>query len=378
MIFIGRSTKMKRAAVACIALSVCLAAGCKNQPPQLGDGAGAQGGQTAVPVEASKEAITINGAGASFPFPIYSQWAATYHDLKGTKINYQSIGSGGGIAQIKAGTVDFGASDAPLEKAELDEGGLVQFPMVIGGVVPVFNIEGIETGKLKLTPEALAGIYLGRIKRWDDTSLEEENPDIDLPGTEITVVHRADGSGTTWIFTSYLAQVSAEWKKKVGSGKAVSWPAGVGGKGNEGVAANVQRIPGSIGYVEYAYALQNAIPSASLKNRAGTFVLPTIAAFQAAAASADWESAPGFYMVLTDQPGDQSWPVTGASFILVHGQQKDERTAKAMLAFFDWCFRHGAEDARKLDYVPLPESLVALVEKAWSDTITAEGRKVWP
>ena len=285
-------------------------------------------------------ATIINGAGATFPYPIYSKWAYSYEAATGVRVNYQSLGSGAGISQIKNKTVDFGASDSPLTIEDLNEAKLVQFPLVVGGIVPVVHIEGVGGGKLRLTPKLLANIFLGRIKNWDDPALKAANPDLKLPAKEIAVVHRADGSGTTWIFTSYLAETSADWKQKVGVGKSVSWPAGVGGKGNEGVAAYVKRIDGSIGYVEYAYALQNKMPYAMIENRAGKFPAPTIKSFQAAAANADWKNAPGYYVALVNQPGDESWPITGASFILIH---KDQANAQ-----------HGSVDAPLLRLVLSP------------------------
>ena len=323
-------------------------------------------------------ASTINGAGATFPYPLYSQWAYKYNKVSGLELNYQSIGSGGGIAQIKARTVDFGASDAPLTKAELDQAGLIQFPMVSGGVVAVVNLKGVKDAELKLTPDALADIFLGRITKWNDARIKEQNPAMALPEQDVTVVHRADGSGTTWIFTNYLAKVSPEWKEKVGAGKEVAWPAGVGGKGNEGVAAYVQRIAGSIGYVEYAYALQNKMISTQLRNAAGKFVAPTIDGFMAAAANADWAGAPGFYMVLIDQPGDGSWPITGASFILIYKEQADLAKAQEMLKFFDWCYRRGADMAKSLHYVPVPENVVELVEAVWKKDLKSGDKPVWP
>lgn len=347
------------ARVACAFALLALAPGCQDKP-------------------AAKATIeTLDGAGASFPYPIYSKWAYGYEKAEGLKLNYQSIGSGGGIAQIKAKVVDFGASDAPLEKAELDEAGLIQFPMIMGGVVPVVNLEGVGAGALKLSAPVLVDIFLGEIKWWSDPAIKAINPDLELPDKEITVVHRADGSGTTWIFTSYLAKVSGRWKEEVGAGKAVEWPAGVGGKGNEGVAQYVQKIKGSIGYVEYAYALENEIPYAQLKNRAGTFVAPTIESFQAAAANADWEGAPGFYMVLTDQPGDASWPITGASFILIYEDQDDAARARAMLSFFSWCYASGGKQAEELHYVPMPGKVVELVENEWRSRVKAGGKPVW-
>ncbi len=329
------------------------------------------------PVLAETETYKITGAGATFPYPVYSQWAYAYKNLTGTQINYQSIGSGGGIAQIKARTVHFGASDAPLKAEELDELGLIQFPMVMGGVVPVFNIDGIKPGELKLTAALLADIFLGKISNWNDEAIARANPELNLPDKAITVVHRADGSGTTWIFTNYLTKISSEWKEKVGSGKAVMWPAGIGGKGNEGVAAYVKRVSGSIGYVEFAYALQNKMSCSLLQNQAGRFVAPTIESFQAGAANADWQNAKGYYLVLTDQPGEMSWPITGATFILVYKEQTDARLARAMLEYFAWCYEHGNETAEKLHYVPMPENVVEMVEKSWHDQIRREGESLW-
>jgi len=320
----------------------------------------------------------LNGAGATFPYPLYAQWAYEYNTLTGVRLNYQSIGSGGGIAQIKARTVDFGASDAPLTPEELAELSLVQFPMVIGGVVPVVNVPGVKPGQLRLTAALMADIYLGKVARWDDAAIREANPGLALPAKAITVVHRADGSGTTWIFTNYLDKVSPAWHEAVGTGKAVSWPVGVGGKGNEGVAAYVQRIAGSIGYVEFAYALQNQMSHALLRNRAGSFVAPTIETFQAAAANADWKNAPGYYLVLTDQPGEKSWPITGASFVLVYKEQAKPKQAGIMFRFFDWCFRHGGDTAEKLHYVPIPLPVVEMVEATWNREIRVDGKPAWP
>ncbi len=328
-------------------------------------------------VSGSTEGQMLNGAGATFPYPVYSKWAYQYNQTTGLKLNYQSIGSGAGIAQIKAGTVDFGASDAPLTKEELDASGLLQFPMVMGGVVPVVNVAGIASGKLRLTPDALAGIFLGKIKTWNDPAIRKSNPGLNLPSRAITVVHRSDGSGTTWIFTNYLDKVSPEWHASVGTDKAVKWPAGVGGKGNEGVAAYVQRLNGSIGYVEFAYALQNKMNAVSLQNNAGVFVAPSMESFQAAAANADWAGTPGFAVVLTNQPGEQSWPITGASFILVYKNQKNAKTVSDMLGFFDWCYQNGGEVAESLDYVPIPAPVVKLVEDAWAREITCGGKPAW-
>lgn len=332
-----------------------------------------------LPAQNDNKGFIITGAGATFPYPIYAQWAYKYESLTGVKLNYQSIGSGGGIAQIKAKTVDFGASDAPLEAAELKAAGLVQFPMIIGGVVPVINVKGIGAGQLKLTPQILADIYLGKINKWNDPVIKKVNPDLNLPDTEISTVHRADGSGTTWIFTNYLDKVSAEWHEKVGCGKAPNWPEAnsVAGKGNEGVASFVKSLNGSIGYVEYAYALQTKMNHTLLQNKAGKFVAPTIVTFQAAAANADWKNAPGYYVVLTEQPGENSWPITGASFILIQREQPDAVKAKKILEFFDWSFQHGQEMAAKLDYVPIPVNVVQLVEKTWQDELRAQNQPVW-
>lgn len=326
----------------------------------------------------AQAAVTINGAGATFPFPIYSKWAWAYNKETGVRLNYQSIGSGGGIKQIKARTVDFGASDAPLKPAELDKYGLLQFPMIMGGVVPVVHLAGIRSGQLKLTAANLADIFLGKIRKWDDPRLAANNPGLQLPHEDITVVHRADGSGTTWIFTNYLSKVSGEWKDKVGNAKAVAWPVGLGGKGNEGVAAFVRKIEGSIGYVEYAYALQNKMTAVLLQNRAGNFVAPTSANFQAAAVGADWAHAKGYYLVLTDQPGTNSWPITGASFILMYKTQTDPARAREVLKFFDWCYRNGAEMAESLDYVPMPESVANMVRESWRKEIRdPAGNPIW-
>jgi len=320
----------------------------------------------------------ISGAGATFPYPVYAKWASIYAEKTGVKLNYQSIGSGGGIKQIKAKTVDFGASDAPLKPAELEKANLMQFPMVMGGVVPIINVKGIKAGELKLSGEVLADIYLGKISKWNDKAIENENPGVKLPAKNITVVHRSDGSGTTWIFTNYLSKVSPQWKSKVGNDKSVAWPAGVGGKGNEGVASYVGRLKDSIGYVEYAYALQNKMTYVKLRNQAGNYVKPETSSFQAAAANADWKNAPGFYMVLTNQPGKDSWPITGASFILVYKNQANVTTAKTFLKFFDWSYRHGEKMAENLDYVPMPSKVVSLVESTWQKEIKGgNGQTLW-
>ena len=320
----------------------------------------------------------IAGAGATFPYPIYAKWADAYHQKTGIKLNYQSIGSGGGIKQIKAKTVDFGASDAPLTKSELDEAGLMQFPMVIGGVVPVVNIPGVKAGEIKLSAEVLADIYLGKITKWNDKAIAALNEGVNLPSKAISVVHRSDGSGTTWIFTNYLTKVSKNWANKVGNDKAVAWPVGVGGKGNEGVASYVSRIKGSIGYVEYAYALQNKMTHIKLQNHDGNFVDPTSENFQAAAANADWAHAPGYYLVLTDQPGKDAWPISGASFILMYKNQAKPDVAQAVLKFFDWSYKNGGKMAEQLDYVPIPQNVVKLVENTWQSDIKGEnGQAVW-
>ncbi|MFQ5479403.1 MAG: phosphate ABC transporter substrate-binding protein PstS [Candidatus Binatia bacterium] len=320
----------------------------------------------------------INGAGATFPYPIYGKWAYSYNEQTGVRLNYQSIGSGGGIKQIKAKTVDFGASDAPLKAEELEQFGLIQFPMIMGGVVPVVHVEGVEAGQLRLTAAELANIYLGEIAKWNDARIAATNPGLRLPDKAITVVHRADGSGTTWIFTNYLSKVSPEWKQKIGNAKTVAWPAGVGGKGNEGVAAFVQKLDGSIGYVEYAYAIQSDMAYALLENHDGNFVAPTSENFQAAAAGADWSHAEGYYLVLTDQPGTSSWPITGASFILLHKQQADAAQAKRVLQFFDWCYRNGAEAARSLDYVPMPKGVAEMVRATWAEVLRDHsGNPIW-
>ncbi len=332
----------------------------------------------AAPLAAQETAI--NGAGASFPYPVYSQWAHKYNQVTGVKVNYQSIGSGGGIAQIKAKTVDFGGTDEPLSPEDLDKSGLLQFPTVMGGVVPILNVEGIKAGELKLDGITLAHIFMGIVNKWDDPAIKKLNPDLKLPSQAITVAHRTDGSGTTFIFTSYLAGVSPEWKSKVGAGKAVKWPAAnsIGGKGNEGVAGQVKAVKGAIGYVEYAYALQNQIPYAQLQNKAGKFVAPSIETFQAAAANADWAKAPkGFSLMLTDQPGEQSWPIVGATYILLHREQPNEKKGKEILKFFDWTFKHGGDLAKQLHYVPLPDSVVKLVQKSWQD-VKSGGKPLWP
>ena len=323
-------------------------------------------------------AADIIGAGATFPYPIYAKWAEAYKAKTGQGMNYQSIGSGGGIAQIKAKTVDFGASDMPLKPDDLKAAGLMQFPAIVGGVVPIVNLAGIAPGALKLTGPVLADIYLGKIKKWNDKAIGDLNAGLKLPDEPIAVVRRSDGSGTTFVWTDYLSKTSDEWKAKVGSSTAVSWPEGVGGKGNEGVAAYVQRIKGSIGYVEYAYAKRNSMTHALVRNREGRFVQPDDATFQAAAANADWAHAPGFYRILTDQPGANAWPITSASFILMHVRPDKPQNAGEVLKFFDWSFRNGQKLAEELDYVPLPDAVVALVADAWRREIKdPAGKPVW-
>ncbi len=323
-------------------------------------------------------AANISGAGATFPYPIYAKWAAAYKAQTGIGLNYQSIGSGGGIKQIENKTVDFGASDKPLKPQELDAHGLMQFPTVMGGVVPVVNIEGVGAGKLKLDGATLADIYLGKISKWNDPAITKLNPGLKLPSRAITVVHRSDGSGTTFIFTHYLSQVSSTWQSQVGNDASVSWPAGVGGKGNEGVASYASRINGAIGYVEYAYALQNHLAYVLLKNRDGHYVSPSSESFQAAAAGADWAHAPGFYLLLTNQPGAESWPIAGATFILFYKKQGKPEIGEQVLKFFDWAYDHGDNMANQLGYVPLPDSVVELIRKAWADEITGpSGKAVW-
>jgi phosphate transport system substrate-binding protein len=322
------------------------------------------------------QAAEVTGAGASFPAPIYAKWADAYQKATSNRINYQSIGSGGGIKQITAKTVDFGASDMPLKPEALEKDGLVQFPTVIGGVVPVFNLAGIKPGELRLTGAVLADIYLGKILKWNDKALADLNPGLKLPDQDIGVVRRADGSGTTFIFSNYLSKVSPEWKQKVGEGTAVQWPVGLGGKGNEGVSAFVQRLPGSIGYVEYAYAKQNKMAYAVMKNAAGNFVTPDDTTFKAAAAHADWTKS-AFAEILTEQAGKDAWPITGATFILMHKVEDKPAQAAEALKFFEWSYKNGDKLADELDYVPLPDSLVKLISASWSQIKDSSGRPVY-
>jgi phosphate transport system substrate-binding protein len=323
-------------------------------------------------------AADISGAGATFPFPVYAKWAEAYNKETGNRMNYQSIGSSGGIRQIRAKTVDFGATDAPLKGADLEKDGLVQFPTVMGGVVPVVNLPGVAPGQLKLTGPVLADIYNGKITKWNDAAIAKLNEGVKLPDATITPVYRSDGSGTTNVFTTYLSQVSDGWKSGPGVGSSVQWPVGQGGKGNEGVAALVQQVPNSIGYVEYAYAKQNNIPFAQLQNKDGKFVSPDAKTFQAAAAGADWSSAPGYGISLTNQPGAEAWPITAPTFILVpKSPQKPEQVAEA-LKFFDWAFKNGDQMAVELDYVPLPQQVKDMVRKTWaSDIKTSSGQPVY-
>jgi phosphate transport system substrate-binding protein len=329
----------------------------------------------AVAASASAQ-TTITGAGATFPFPIYAKWGDEYKKATGVAMNYQSIGSGGGIKQIQSKTVDFGASDMPLAADALAKDGLVQFPAIIGGVVPVTNMDSVKPGEMKLTGPVLADIYLGKIKTWNDKAITDLNPGLKLEGP-ITVVRRSDGSGTTFLFVDYLAKVSPEWKSKVGVGTAVSWPEGVGGKGNEGVAQYVQRIKGSIGYVEYAYAKKNKLDHIAMKNKAGQFVQPTESAFAAASAGADWKGTPGMAVVLTDQSGEKSWPMSGASFILMHAKPAKVESSREVLKFFDWALKNGGKSASELEYVPLPPATVSLIQAEWKKITDAGGKAVF-
>jgi phosphate transport system substrate-binding protein len=324
------------------------------------------------------QAADISGAGATFPYPVYAKWADAYNKASGVRMNYQSIGSGGGIKQIKARTVTFGASDAPLTGADLDKSGLAQFPMVMGGIVPVVNLPGIKPGALVLDGATLAKIFVGDIKRWDDPALKKLNPDAKLPSQAIAVVHRSDGSGTTFNFTYYLSDVSADWKSKVGSATSVQWPVGIGAKGNEGVANNVANTKASIGYVEYAYALQNKLTYTRMVNKDGKTVAPTSAAFQAAAANADWKSKPGYGVILANQPGEKSWPMTAATWILIHKKPSDAAATSAALTFFAWAYKNGDTMAESLDYVPMPDSVVKDVEQYWKREIKdANGKPLY-
>ncbi|MBK6472809.1 MAG: phosphate ABC transporter substrate-binding protein PstS [Betaproteobacteria bacterium] len=323
---------------------------------------------------ATSMAQDITGAGASFPAPLYSKWADSYNKATNVRINYQSVGSGAGLRQIRGKTVDFGASDMPLTDAELAKDGLMQFPTVIGGVVPVLNVKGITAGQVKMTGQVLGDIYLGKITKWNDAALTALNPGVPLPDSAIAVVRRADGSGTTFIFSNYLSKVNAEWKSKVGEGTAVNWPTGAGGKGNEGVAVFVQRLPNSFGYVEYSYAKANKMAHVLMRNQAGSFVAPDDVNFKSAAAGADWSKS--YYQILTEQPGKDSWPITGATFILMFKTQDKPVQATNSLKFFDWAFSNGDKMASDLEYVPLPDSVKALIRRSWGEIKDAGGKPI--
>jgi phosphate transport system substrate-binding protein len=322
-------------------------------------------------------AADISGAGATFPAPVYSKWAEAYKKETNVGLNYQSIGSGGGIKQIEAGTVTFGASDKPLEQKELEANGLVQWPMVIGGVVPTVNIEGVKPGELVLDGATVADIYLGTISKWNDAKIKALNPTLTLPNQAIAPVYRSDGSGTNFLFTTYLSSVSAKFNADVGADASVQWPTGLGAKGNEGVANMIARTGGAIGYVEYAYVKQNKLTYAKMKNHDGKVVTPEIKSFQAAAGNADWSKAPGYYLILVDQAGSESWPITGASFILMHKDSKDAADALTALKFFSWAYEKGDKMAEELDYVPLPDNVVKMVEQTWMGNIKSAGKPVW-
>jgi phosphate transport system substrate-binding protein len=335
-------------------------------------------GTSAILTTTASMAADMTGAGATFPYPIYAKWADMYKKSTGNGLNYQSVGSGAGIKQIKSKTVDFGASDMPLKAEELTAEGLVQFPAIMGGVVLVVNLEGVAPGQLKLTGPVVADIYLGKITKWNAPEIAALNPGVKLPAEDITVVHRADGSGTSFLFTDYLSKTSPDFKAKVGAGTAVKWVLGVGGKGNEGVATNVQRIKGGIGYVEWAFAKRTKMTHTQLKNHDGVFLQPDDENFKAAAANAEWAKTPGFGVVLTDQAGKAAWPITGASYILMHKTQADAAKGKEVLKFFDWAYKNGAATAAELDYVPMPASVTKLVEDAWKANMKdASGKAIW-
>src|SRR6516165_2695333 len=320
-------------------------------------------------IAAVAQAADISGAGATFPFPIYAKWADTYKKDTGNGLNYQSIGSGAGIKQIRAKTVTFGATDAPLEAKELDKDGLAQWPIVMGGIVMVVNIPGVKPGEIVLDGPTVANIYMGKITKWNDPAIKKLNPNLNLPNLAIANIHRADGSGTTFNFTYYLSQVSPEWQSGIGTATTVEWPSGIGAKGNDGVANNVATTPGAIGYVEFAYAEQNKLTYASMVNKAGKVVAPTMESFQAAAANADWDHAPGFYLILANQPGDKSWPMTAATFILMPKKPPNVGAAKDAVDFFKWAYEKGGKMAQDLDYIPMPDNVVALVEKMWAKDV---------
>jgi len=366
-----KSIRLRRTAAA-VALMAVVALAALGLAACGGDETSAESGPPA-----SDTTNTIVGAGASFPYPLYSKWGSEYAGLTDVKLNYQSIGSGGGISAITAKTVDFGASDDPLEPAELEDAGLVQWPQCVGGVVMIVNLEGIESNELRLTGELIAKIYNGDITDWGDPAIAAVNKGVKIPSGKISVVHRSDSSGTTWIFTSYLAAAAGDvWT--LGGEKEIAWPTGVGGKGNEGVAASVQQLKGSIGYVEYAYAEEAGLATTQVQNADGEWVKPSLETFTQAAAQADWAGAEDFYVVLVNQPGATTWPITGASFILTQKEQADAGRAQTMLKFFDWAFTQGGAAAEELNYVPLPESVYTLIESEWEKSITAAGGPVWP
>ncbi len=359
--------KLASAHLAVLSLAITLAvAACKpaDAPLPKADGTAATPGAAAP--AGDKVAAEITGAGATFIYPLLSKWSDDYNKATGNKINYQSIGSGGGIAQIKAATVDFGSTDKPLTPEELAAAGLAQFPSAIGGVVPVINLAGIKPGQLRLTGPLIADIFLGKVTKWNDPAIAALNPGVSLPDVKINVVHRSDGSGTTFNWVNYLAKVSPQWKTKVGEGTSVNWPTGIGGKGNEGVAAYVKQVKGGIGYVELSYALQNKMAYAAMQNAAGKWILPSDESFAAAAASADWATSKDFYLVITNAPGDASWPITATNFIIMYKKPKNVANSKAARDFFKWVYVNGDEQAKKLDYVPLPAALVKQIEAYWA------------
>jgi phosphate transport system substrate-binding protein len=362
-----RHRSLRNILAAILPMAVVLVASCgrPQQTTNTGEGSAAR-----------TSAMKLNGAGATFPAPLYAQWADAYKTATGTEINYAAIGSGGGIKQIESRTVDFGASDDPLKIDDLQKNGLIQFPAIIGGVVLAYNLPGFS-GELKLDGPTVADIFLGKIKNWDDPRIQQLNSGAQLPHMAITPIYRSDGSGTTFIFTTYLSRVSPAWQSSIGANKSVQWPTGVGGKGNPGVAGFIKQIAGGMGYVEYSYAKTNSLPTVTLKNKDGQFVRPTSAAFAAAATSADWDPAKGFNLSLTDQPGADSWPIVGVSFILIPAQPADPERAKAVLSFFDHSFKNGGAAADKLDYVALPPKVTDLVRQAWSGIKAPDGKSIW-
>jgi len=321
-------------------------------------------------------AADISGAGSTFIYPVFAKWAATYKTSTGIGLNYQSIGSGGGIKQVEAKTVTFGATDKPLSDAELSKNGFVQFPMIMGGIVPIYNIEGVKPGELVLDGKTLAEIYMGKITKWNDPAIAKLNPDLKLPSAAIVVVHRSDGSGTTFNFTDYLSKESAEWKDQIGSDTAVEWPVGIGSKGSEGVANTVKQTAGGIGYDEYAYAEQNHLSYARMVNAAGKIVAPSLDTFASAASNADWAGAKNFHVIITNQPGDKSWPIAASTWVLIHKQPDDAQAAATALKFFSWAYKNGGDAAKALDYVAIPDNVVKLIEKSWSN-VTASGKPVY-